>query len=178
MLGALRTVKFCTSVLEGLICCHLQQRALPGSSQQERQPGRAAALPGSPSETTADLPSTGVFPSSQGWPHPGCSQLCRDNVLQPDLPPHLPQPLVPADQGNAIRLLYNLDVGGDEAYLQPFVTREHWDCQQVQVELSALAGNLIWQRFSSRCKFRNNSCPVWLIKTSNWSVSSWLYTDH
>ena len=35
--------------------------------------------------------------------------------------------------------------------------------QQVQVELSALAGNLIWQRFSSCCKFRNDSCPVWLV---------------
>lgn len=42
----------------------------------------------------------------------------------------LPQPMVPADQGNAMRLLCNLDVAKDEAYLQPLVTREHLYCNR------------------------------------------------
>lgn len=54
------------------------------------QGGKAAAesstLMGSPSETMADLQSKGVFPSSRRQPRPCCSQLCQDDVLQPDSP--------------------------------------------------------------------------------------------
>lgn len=147
VLGALDTAKLHTSVLEGLICCHLQQKALPGSSRQERQPGTAAPLPGSPSETTAGLQSMGVFPSSRGQPTPRLlPALSGWHAPARFLLSHLPQPLVPADRRNAIRLLRNLYVAKDEAYLQPLVTREHLYCNRYKEDslplLATWSGNV------------------------------------
>lgn len=169
--GLLDTAKFTTPVLEGLTCCHLRQRALPGSSWQEtllgqQHPGQAHH--GRPAEhrSISQLPG----PAS-----PQRSQLCHDDV-QPDSP-SLTFASLWFLQTRAKPC--NLGVPKDDAYLQALITREHLRLQQVQVELSVPASNLIWQCFSSCCKFRNNSClSGQLFKTSNWFVSSWLYTDH
>lgn len=127
--GASDAVKSRTSALEGLICCHLQQRALPGSSRQERQPGAAAPSPGSPSETAADLRSTGVHPSSRGQPPPDRAPSSVRMMCHSQIPPLPPSPASGScREGQCPSLPSDIDAAEKEAHLQPLVTREHLDC--------------------------------------------------